>query len=64
MVATDSQGRKVDFKNTVIIMTSNVGARLITDSKANLGFQGHKEDDKEKTAEKRQSRCSWWYWQN
>ena len=26
---TDSQGRKVDFKNTVIIMTSNVGARLI-----------------------------------
>ena len=33
-------------------MTSNVGARLITDSKANLGFQGHKEDDKEKTAEK------------
>ncbi len=49
---TDSQGRKVDFKNTVIIMTSNVGARLITDSKANLGFQGHKEDDKEKTAEK------------
>ena len=49
---TDSQGRKVDFKNTVIIMTSNVGARLITHSKANLGFQGHKEDDKEKTAEK------------
>ena len=48
---TDSQGRKVDFKNTVIIMTSNVGARLITDSKTNLGFQGHKEDDKEKTAE-------------
>lgn len=49
---TDSQGRKVDFKNTVIIMTSNVGARLITDSKANLGFQGHKEDDKEDTVEK------------
>lgn len=49
---TDSQGRKVDFKNTVIIMTSNVGARLITDSKANLGFQGQKEDDQEKTIEK------------
>ncbi len=48
---TDSQGRKVDFKNTVIIMTSNVGARLITDSKANLGFQGQQEDDGEKTAE-------------
>lgn len=36
-ILTDSQGRKVDFKNTVIIMTSNVGARLITDSRK-LGF--------------------------
>ena len=35
---TDSQGRHVDFKNTVIIMTSNVGARLITDKKKSLGF--------------------------
>jgi ATP-dependent Clp protease ATP-binding subunit ClpC len=35
---TDSQGRKVDFKNTVIIMTSNVGAREITDRKG-FGFQ-------------------------
>ncbi len=34
---TDSNGRTVNFKNTVIIMTSNVGARLITDKKA-LGF--------------------------
>ena len=34
---TDSQGRTVNFKNTVIIMTSNVGARMITDKKA-LGF--------------------------
>lgn len=34
---TDSQGRTVNFKNTVIIMTSNIGARLITDKKA-LGF--------------------------
>ena len=30
---TDSQGRTVNFKNTVIIMTSNIGARLITDKK-------------------------------
>ena len=36
-VLTDSQGRHVDFKNTIIIMTSNVGARLITERK-NLGF--------------------------
>ena len=35
---TDSQGRTVDFKNTVIIMTSNVGARLITDKQRSLGF--------------------------
>ena len=34
---TDSQGRTVNFKNTVIIMTSNIGARLITDKKS-LGF--------------------------
>ena len=35
---TDSQGRQVDFKNAVIIMTSNVGARLITDHQTALGF--------------------------
>ena len=36
---TDSQGRRVDFKNTVIVMTSNVGARNITDkATAPLGF--------------------------
>lgn len=35
---TDSQGRTVDFKNTVIIMTSNVGARLITEKHEALGF--------------------------
>ncbi len=35
---TDSQGRRVDFKNTVIIMTSNVGARLITEQAAEPGL--------------------------
>ena len=35
---TDSQGRHVDFKNTVIVMTSNVGARNITDKRTQLGF--------------------------
>ncbi len=34
---TDSQGRKVDFKNTVIIMTSNAGAQAIIEPKK-LGF--------------------------
>ena len=36
-VLTDSQGRKVDFKNCAIIMTSNVGARNITEPKS-VGF--------------------------
>ena len=35
---TDSQGRKVDFRNTVVIMTSNVGARLLTERANGLGF--------------------------
>ena len=39
---TDSQGRKVDFRNTVIIMTSNAGAKAIVEPKK-LGF-GAKED--------------------
>lgn len=37
-VLTDSQGRKVSFKNSIIIMTSNVGASKITDEKLALGF--------------------------
>jgi len=36
-ILTDSQGRRVDFRNTIIIMTSNVGARQITERKQ-LGF--------------------------
>lgn len=41
-ILTDSQGRKVDFRNTVIIMTSNIGARLIASDKtgSKLGFDG------------------------
>ena len=46
---TDSQGRTVNFKNTVIIMTSNIGARLITDKKA-LGFSS-KEESKDLSKE-------------
>lgn len=44
---TDSQGRTVDFKNTVIIMTSNVGARMITDKQSSLGFTENKEQESE-----------------
>ena len=44
---TDSQGRTVNFKNTIIIMTSNVGAKLITD-KNKLGFANAKSAEDEK----------------
>ena len=50
-ILTDSQGRKVDFKNTVIIMTSNIGAKLITNGKKSLGFT-ESADDFEKDQEK------------
>ena len=48
---TDAQGRTVNFKNTVIIMTSNIGARLITD-KTTLGFSaGDKNEESQKEYE-------------
>ena len=43
---TDSTGRTVDFKNTVIIMTSNIGAKLITE-KNTLGFSKADSENKE-----------------
>ncbi len=52
-ILTDSQGRRVDFRNTVIIMTSNIGARLITNEKSNkLGFASAQENAQERTYEK------------
>lgn len=43
---TDSKGRKVNFKNTIIIMTSNAGAQRIVDPK-NLGFTSKSDDAKD-----------------
>ena len=46
-IVTDSQGRRVDFKNTVIVMTSNVGAKNITAANVpTLGFAADTGDDK------------------
>jgi ATP-dependent Clp protease ATP-binding subunit ClpB len=45
---TDSQGRTVDFKNTVVIMTSNIGSQLIA------GFAGRPDDEQAYEAMKRQ----------
>lgn len=42
-ILTDAQGRRVDFRNTVIIMTSNLGARQITEGRT-LGFSGGEKD--------------------
>ena len=47
-IVTDSQGRRVDFKNTIIVMTSNVGARNITAADKPLGFDGREADTDEK----------------
>jgi len=42
-VLTDAQGRRVDFRNTVLIMTSNIGSKLITD-RTTLGFSKGSEE--------------------
>jgi len=54
---TDSQGRQVDFKNTVIIMTSNVGATGMTTT-TDIGFRPQKgtEEDDAKTYERMKSK--------
>lgn len=45
-ILTDSQGRRVDFRNAVLIMTSNVGSELITD-RGTLGFSDNAVDSEE-----------------
>lgn len=47
-ILTDAQGRKTDFKNTVIIMTSNTGARMIQENKQ-LGFRTGSEEQRQKS---------------
>ena len=44
---TDSLGRRVDFKNTIIIMTSNIGSRQLKDFGGGIGFNARPADDKE-----------------
>ncbi len=46
---TDGKGRKVDFKNTIVILTTNIGARQLTESAGPIGFT--LEDDELKRAE-------------
>ncbi len=49
-ILTDALGNAVDFKNAIIIMTSNIGARFIQ-KKATLGFQGTADASREKMEE-------------
>lgn len=44
---TDSLGRQVDFKNTIIILTSNIGTRQLKDFGQGVGFTTHTADEKE-----------------
>ncbi|GIR57761.1 MAG: hypothetical protein CM15mP65_03420 [Crocinitomicaceae bacterium] len=48
---TDSLGRNIDFKNTIIIMTSNIGARQLQDFGTGVGFgtKARTESDQENT---------------
>jgi ATP-dependent Clp protease ATP-binding subunit ClpC len=53
---TDGQGRTVDFRNSVIIMTSNAGSNLLKKAKTSMGFAVNVKDEREaeeKAAEKR-----------
>jgi len=45
---TDASGRKINFKNTIIILTSNIGSDAISNAK-NLGFGGHATNSKKYT---------------
>ena len=53
---TDGQGKQVDFKNTIIVMTSNIGAEKLTKQAAKIGFKLEDEAKREETEyeEKRQ----------
>ena len=47
---TDGQGRKADFRNTVVVMTSNVGAQKLVSKSPPLGFAGGNSDDRRREA--------------
>jgi len=49
---TDSMGRKVDFKNTLIILTSNIGSRQLTDFGSGVGFGTSNRTEKKEEIEK------------
>ncbi|MCF7844799.1 MAG: ATP-dependent Clp protease ATP-binding subunit [Kiritimatiellales bacterium] len=52
---TDGQGKKVDFSNTIIVMTSNIGAEKLTKQAAKIGF--HLESEAEKAEKDYEEKC-------
>ena len=50
-ILTDASGRTIDFKNTIIILTSNIGSAAIT-KEATLGFDNNQQNDQQKIAKK------------
>lgn len=44
---TDSQGREIDFRNTIVVMTSNIGGTLISKSKKSLGFVSEEDEERD-----------------
>lgn len=53
-ILTDAQGRRVDFRNTVIIMTSNLGAKEILNTGSKLGFASGGDDKKDDAANEKE----------
>ena len=53
-ILTDAQGRRVDFRNTVIIMTSNLGAKEILNTGSKLGFASGGDDKKDDAAKEKE----------
>ncbi len=53
-ILTDAQGRRVDFRNTVIIMTSNLGAKEILNTGSKLGFASDGDDKKDDAAKEKE----------
>ncbi|MBU0767031.1 ATP-dependent Clp protease ATP-binding subunit [Patescibacteria group bacterium] len=55
-ILTDGQGKKVDFTNTIIVMTSNIGAEKLTKQAAKIGF--HLESEAEKEEKDYEEKCA------
>jgi ATP-dependent Clp protease ATP-binding subunit ClpC len=56
-ILTDGKGRKVNFKNTIVILTSNIGGETLTDEAVKIGFSKTKNEEKkldEEFAEKKE----------